>query len=79
MSDGSPILGPKFARPNQGQPRLSSPMENSDGSGGMMPGIVVLPWRLVKPSDTRSVVANTGLGTSVTIELPVDTSFQQIS
>lgn len=73
MSDGSPVLGPKVARPYQGAPRSSPSIEQSAGSNGL-PGVVVIPWRLAKPAEYREV-ANGGPST---IHLPIDVAFIEL-
>ena len=79
MSDGSPVLGPKVARPNQGPPRNDPGIEQSMGSNGL-PGIVVMPWRLVKESAYRTASGTnpSNPGSTVTFQIPIDVGFVEL-
>lgn len=78
MSDGTPTLGPKIARPGAGMPR-NDPGTTFDGAfqqttGGFLSpgenrgfGIVVLPWNLIKPAAVRK--STIGAGYEINMEL----------
>ena len=79
MSDGSPTLGPKIARPTQGAPRNAPGVDMSGGAPNGLRGIVVLPWRLQKPNATRTVInVVAGQNVSGQISIPFDTEFKEI-
>lgn len=82
MSDGSPVLGPKTARPGLGAPRNSPgfdasgdtgflsdgpPIINVGAGGYRMTGVVVKPWLLVRNSAVRSI--NVGGGQTISMEI----------
>jgi hypothetical protein len=77
MSDGSPVLGPKIARPTQGTARSAPAVDPGSVSNGLR-GIVVVPWRLTKPSATRTAVAQNQGGAALTFQIPIDVGFMQL-